>query len=173
MHDRLTGFGNQQEREHRHRHGRPQQVHRLRVLRLGLPLRRAATVGGRGQDGKVQLLPDTRQGTSARHAARLRGNLPDGRDQVRADDSSRNRGTDEGGDESQRHDPRSASDRSRRATTLWRAELIPLTRRARTCHRRPRTPVGGSACGFRSAAACSLLLRGSMRPSRRRLREIC
>jgi ferredoxin len=37
----------------------PEQVHRLRVLRLGVPVRRAPQLSrGRRQDGEVQLLPD-------------------------------------------------------------------------------------------------------------------
>ena len=69
----------------RNRCRRSPQVHRLRVLHLGLPIQRPSALDPGREDGEVQLLSDARARAAARFAARMRGDLPHGSDSLRLD----------------------------------------------------------------------------------------
>ena len=72
---------------------RSRQVHRVRVLHLGVSIQRAAAFGPGGKDGEVQLLPDSGAGASAPPAAGLRGDLSYRSDSFRTHDRARQAGS--------------------------------------------------------------------------------
>ena len=87
--NRVPGHRHHQAGRRRDRRRRSREVHRLRVLHLGVPVQRSAALGAGREDGKVQLLPDPGTRAPAPSATCLRGDLSHRRDPLRIDGRAR------------------------------------------------------------------------------------
>ena len=144
-----------QARRGRHRARRLRQVHRLQVLRVGLPVRRARARRGAPGDDQVHAVrrPHHRPGAAGERAqARVRARLPDQRAALRRHPRSRFRRVD--GDPRERRlradagvgnasrQPLSAAAQDRAAHPRGRARSVPTIRsRSTACCRSRRSPT--------------------------------